>query len=206
MGRNISSILKYVSFSNHLSSFCWLFLWYESKIIFCVCLRFLIYAKDVLVFSRFFYQPVNKPLASTFIFHLLFSSLLLISVSVECPCVKKWDVFPQATGAYLFGYNIKPTKQLTYLSAIVWEAETFLPFSEYFTFFLREAAAATPELLYGEVTVPYYVFPLPTQEMYLFFTSCAHTSFHEIFLCSESCVLSFSIHVCSQRGFLNFLL
>lgn len=123
--------------------------------------------------------------------HLPLSSVLLISLSVECPCIKERVVFPQATGAYLFSYNIKLTKQLTYLTAIVWESETFPPLVHTLVFKASCSCntwiMAWRRLLWD--IVPYYIFSLPTQEVYLFFT---HYFLWETLMCWASHSLLFN--------------
>lgn len=188
MGRNINSILKSASFSNPLSSCCWLVLWGKNGLNFWVCLHVLIYTKPIWHFPFFFYQPFNEPWVTTSIFHFFFAF---------CGMSWWWEmvVFPQATVASLCGCDTNLTKPLTHPPA--GKLETLPSFSKKFTFF--KGKLQLQHLNYGMVrlwvTAPCSILPFPAQAVFSFSTPPACSHFHERALCAESCLPSFPIRV-----------
>lgn len=89
MGRNINSILKSASFSNPLSSCCWLVLWGKNGLNFWVCLHVLIYTKPIWHFPFFFFTSHSM---SPELPHSFFTFSLPF---VECPGGGKWLYFPR---------------------------------------------------------------------------------------------------------------
>lgn len=184
MGRNINSILKNVSFSNLLSSCCRWVLWGKKSLVFWVCLHFLIYTKPILCFPIFL-PATHRALSYHVHFSLFLCLLLLLSVSVQCYGGRKWLYFPrqQVLIFVVATQTWQSLSRIQRLSQEIWKSCSPLARN---LLFLRQTAAATPELWHGETLgcSSLFHFPVPsTSRVFILYITSLFSFSWKSFVC-----------------------